>query len=185
MQRDFCPFSLWAGKIKAYIDSAISEGQKAPKVFFQINAFPYSDQWMYGCDASKVYGELLNMKNHIVKTVAVYESYGWSFTGIWGMDDQLTLPIKEANAVLSKYENYFVNGKKVDNKVKLAKGDVEIVTWQLENSYITFVFNSKTDSQNVVLKMNADKEAPVEVNGRNCTVYEWPGVQSKSLRKSI
>lgn len=174
MQRTWCPTPKAAvDKFRTVLEKGMNKNQPPPKIIYQLGMFTYSDEWMYGVDDKNIYNQLPYVKNNIVRAVALCGSYGWSFNGIWGMDDQLTLPIKEANAILAKYEDYFVNGKKNDNKVKLVKGDVEIATWQLDKRFITFVFNNKTAQQNVVLKMDDNKEASIEANGRDCTIYEW------------
>ncbi|MBU0713945.1 MAG: hypothetical protein KJ964_01145 [Verrucomicrobia bacterium] len=182
MQRYFSPIPVQAADgFSAALAKGMPEKQAPPRMLFQLNVFPYSDQWMYGCDANRTYAELLNIKNDIVRTVAVCRSFGWSFTGIWGLDDQLTLPIKEANALLARYENYFVNGAKVANLVKVEKGDVEIATWRKGKRLVTFVFNRKAQPQDVVLKMEGVPqpiEAKYKVEAHDCHVNEWPGAES-------
>lgn len=177
MQRDYCPFrKKLADEFYATLVKGMPNGKTPPKMFFQLMAFPYSDTWMYGGDPERFYDELQNMKNHVVRTVAVCHSFGWSFTGIWGMDDQLTLPIKEANSILAKHEDYFVKGEKVENLVNAASGDVEIATWRNGDRKATFVFNMKAQPQDVVLKLEGMKqpaEAKLKVEAHDCYVYEW------------
>jgi len=174
MLRDFCPFRT---ALAESFNIALKEGMPASKdsrkVLYQIQFFPYSDQWKWGLDENKVYAELANTRNNIVRTVAVCGSYGWSFCGIWGMDDQLTLPIKEANAILAKYEDYFVKGKKIDGLVKLVKGDVEIATWRLGEKEITFVFNMKARTQNVIISTPSGKKFEFDMKKYDCHICEW------------
>ena len=174
MQREWCPIpKSYPDSFRTALQKGMPEKQAPPKMLYQLHVFPYGDQWYYhpGIE-NRAYAELSNIKNNIVRTVAVCGSYGWSFTGIWGLDDQLTLPIKKANAILAKYEDYFVNGKKVDNIVKLTRGDVEIATWQLDERMVTFVFNMKAEPQDVVLQMST-KDAEFPVNAHDSYVYEW------------
>ncbi|MBU0715616.1 MAG: hypothetical protein KJ964_09710 [Verrucomicrobia bacterium] len=186
MQRDFCPFrTQLADEFSSVLAKGIPARQAPPRMLFQLNVFPYGDQWMYGCDENRVYAELSNMKNNIVRTVAVCRSFGWSFTGIWGMDDQLTMPIKEANALLARYEDYFVNGEQVANLVKVEKGDVESATWRKGKKLVTFVFNRKAQSQDVVLKMAGapqPMEARFKVEAHDCFANEWPVVSTPWYR---
>ncbi|MFH1905195.1 MAG: LamG-like jellyroll fold domain-containing protein [bacterium] len=175
MQRYFSPIPVQAADgFSSALTMGIPVGQAPPKMLFQLNVFPYSDQWKYGVDDNRVYAQLLNMKNDIVRTVAICRSFGWSFTGIWGMDDQLTLPIKEANALLAAYEDYFVSGEKVEDLVIVLEGDVETATWQWGTGMVTFVFNRKALVQDVVLKMDDPSiEAAFKVEAYDCHVNEW------------
>ncbi|MFH1905725.1 MAG: hypothetical protein ABIK53_09440 [bacterium] len=175
MQRVFCPPSPGtAAALNTGLMKGLPENHVPPRILIQLNVFPYSDQWLYGVDANRVYAELCNIKNNIVKLVAVCGSFGWSFTGIWGMDDQLTLPIREANALLAKYEDFFLKGKRADKLVEVKQGNVEIVTWQKRNKLITVIFNRNSFPEDVLLKRpDYPKKAKLKVPGYDCLVQEW------------
>ncbi|MFH1477005.1 MAG: hypothetical protein ABIH24_05895 [Verrucomicrobiota bacterium] len=186
MQRYFAPIPVQAAdEFSSVLAKGMPGKQAPPRMLFQLNVFPYADQWMYGCDANRVYAELPNLKNDIVRTVAVCRSFGWSFTGIWGLDDQLTLPIKEAHVLLAGYEDFFVNGEKIANLVKVEAGDVETATWQNGARRVTFVFNRKARPQDIVLKMESvprPVEARIKVEAHDCYVNEWPVVATPWYR---
>jgi len=173
MQREWAPVEMkWVEDIRTALAKGMPDKRNPPRMLYQLQVFPYSDQWMYGDNENKAYAELSNMKNNVVRTVALCGSYGWSFCGIWGMDDQLTLPIREANAILAKYEDYFVKGKKVDNVVKIKTGNGEIATWQMDGKDITFAFNDGLEEKELIL-VNGDKEVNIKIAPHDTVIYEW------------
>lgn len=171
MLRRFSPFPLdLAEELKAALAKGVGKDGVQPKMLFQIGAFAYHDQPESACRA---YKELVNLKADIVRAVAACESFGWSFNGIWGMDDQLGKPIREANALLAQYEDYFVAGSKVDSLFNAtASGNVEVATWRNGNRKASFVFNRGETAQDVILKMDG-REAKLAVGAHDCCVYEW------------
>lgn len=180
MLRRFSPFpKRLSNELNAALMKGVPVSSRPPKRLFQLGVFAYGDQWV---DERKAYSELPNLKLDIVRTVALCGSYGWSFNGIWNMDDQLSVPFKEANALLAKYEDFFVDGAMDGALVEVAVGDVETATWQLGDRYVTFVFNRKGSQEDVGLKMMRPAQlmaAALKVGAHDCIAYEWP-VASRS-----
>jgi hypothetical protein len=92
------------------------------------------------------------------------------------MDDQLTLPIKEANALLARYEDFFVKGEKVENLVEAESGEVAVATWRLGDRLVTFVFNRKAQAQDIALKIAGEpkgQKASFRAKAHDCHAHEW------------
>ncbi|MBU0716031.1 MAG: hypothetical protein KJ964_11795 [Verrucomicrobia bacterium] len=158
--------------------AGLKENQTRPPVLIQLGVFPYINDFYVGNldDANRHYRELPNIKNNIIRNVAESGSFGWSFNGIWGMDDQLIKPIREANALLAEYEDYFIKGRKLEDRVRILEktGGVGAISWEQEGSVITFILNRSGNSQHVTLS-DAKSAANVEISvpAHDCVVHQW------------
>ncbi len=157
---------------KAFLDKN-PELKNNPEIINSLQVFHYGDVGRYSQNANRsTYQALPNLKNFILKHIAIGGSYGWSFCGIWGMDDQLIKPIREANALIAEYENYFIEGQKAGN-VTLKLGNAEIVSWQNGHKYITVIFNDAPTAENIMLVNDKQREVKLTVPQNDCLVYEW------------
>lgn len=156
--------------LKKVLAAGLTPNQKTPRYLIQLQVFLYTG---WG-DPIVSYKNLLNLKNNIIKDVANCGSFGWAFCGIWGMDDQLIKPIREANALLAKYEDYFVKGQKVEKVVEISGGKALAFTWENGPRLVTFVVNQESMPQRAALKhIRNGQSRELEVGAYDCAVYEW------------
>ncbi|MBU0715793.1 MAG: hypothetical protein KJ964_10600 [Verrucomicrobia bacterium] len=156
--------------LRSALAKGLKEGQPLPKIIISLYGPSAGGSWGQRCAI------LQSLKTDIVKLVALYGSTsGWSFTGVWGMDDQLITPIRQANSLLAKYEDFIIDGKRADDLVELSGENVSGATWQLRDRVITFVFNSDAVPREFSLKRTdlANSAEKVAVPGYDCLVYEW------------
>jgi len=157
------------GVARLYAD-ALSNAP-ATRPFIQLQVFTYTDQ---NTVTKLIYTWLPSLKNRIVRTVAVGGSHGWSFNGVWGVDDQLTKPIREANEVLAEHEELFLKGAKMDFSVETQKiPGISSATWRnRDGQFYTFIFNDKTETKKVSLA-KANEKVEIEVPACDLAVHSW------------
>ncbi|MBU0714641.1 MAG: hypothetical protein KJ964_04730 [Verrucomicrobia bacterium] len=114
-------------------------------------------------------------KNTIILLVVKDGSVGgWSFTGVFGMDDQLATPIREANDLLAKYEDVITEGQRADKEVEFPEKDVINATWRGKDRLVTFVFNTGDKSRKIELVLKTkDRRVVLDVPAHDCLVQEW------------
>jgi hypothetical protein len=179
MLRDFCPFPKnEALELEAALVRGAQWKTPPPRKLFQLMLFPYlGDFWVGGGNEAALYAGLPNIKNDILRAVAECGSFGWSFTGLWGIDDQLTLPVKEANALLAKYEDFFVSGWKADFLVwetATPQPGVAVSTWTRgDGGLVTFVFNNTAAEKKTALEKKGGEKALVRIPPRDTVAHEW------------
>jgi phage tail protein X len=170
--------SMVAQYYKKFQEGALIN-RSSPKILVGLQVVPYGG-FPPAADPrperNAVYEQLVNLKNMIIRDVAVAGSYGWSFGGVWGMDDQMTAAIREANATIAAYEQFFVEGEKVENPdfVKLKSGNVTLSTWRKDADVVTFVFNNSSQPQKAVIVKKQDcKEREILIPPYQCVVHQW------------
>ncbi|MFH1477595.1 MAG: hypothetical protein ABIH24_08935 [Verrucomicrobiota bacterium] len=156
--------------LRSALAKGLKEGQPLPKIIISLYGPSAGGSWGQRCSMFQ------SLKIDIIKLVTRYGSTaGWSFTGVWGMDDQLIAPIRQANSLLAKYEDFIVDGKRADDLVKLSGENASGATWQLRDRIVTFVFNSGAAPREFSLKRTdlTNSAEKVSVPGFDCLVHEW------------
>jgi len=173
MQRRMAPVLLV--DMERALDKGLREGQVRPPIITQLQVVPYPDMPVFGIFYCDVYERLPNLKPNIVQLVAHSGSnFGWAFNGIWGMDDQMTLPIREANRLLARYEDFFLKGERVPEVVRVKVGGPAIIaTWEKEGKVITFVFNHRSAPREITLGRDGFADVHLHVPAHNVVVHEW------------
>ncbi|MBU1736367.1 MAG: hypothetical protein KJ692_14165 [Verrucomicrobia bacterium] len=156
--------------LRSVLTKGLKAGQPLPKIIISLYGPTADGNWSQRCAAFQ------SLKIDIVKMVVLYGSTsGWSYSAVWGMDDQLIAPIRQANSLLAKYEDFIIDGKRADNLVELSGENVSGATWQLRDRVITFVFNYDAAPREFSLKRKdlANSAEKVSVPGYDCLVHEW------------
>lgn len=144
------------------------------------------------------YERLPNLKNMIIRIIVKDNVSAVGLYRVCGADSQATLPVRQAAAMIAKYEDFFLNGMRREWLVHPVKDNCPVIapsssaagkqsihrtTYLLKDGrFVTFVFNNTGSAQSITLK-HGNKlfgGAKLTIPAHDCIAHEWKRVDAKS-----